>query len=42
MNKRFQFAQKHIDQTLEEWKKVMWSDESRFTVLQSDLCIRVR
>ncbi|KAK3555616.1 hypothetical protein QTP86_025639, partial [Hemibagrus guttatus] len=26
----------HKDWTLEQWKKVMWSDESRFTLIQSD------
>ncbi len=30
------------DWTLEQWKKVMWSDESRFTLFQSDGRIRVR
>ena len=34
--KRFQFAREHKDWTLEQWKKVMWSDESRFTLFQSD------
>lgn len=28
--------------TLDEWKKVIWFDESRFTLFQSDGCIRVR
>lgn len=28
--------------TMEQWKKIMWSDESRFTLLQSDRCIMVR
>ena len=27
---------------MEKWKKVMWSDESRFTLFQSDGRIRVR
>ena len=40
--KRFQFAREHKDWTLEQWKKVMWSDESRFTLFQSDGRIRVR
>ena len=35
--KRLQFARKHKDWTLEQWK-VMWSDESRFTLFQSDGC----
>ncbi|KAK1799112.1 hypothetical protein P4O66_006695 [Electrophorus voltai] len=30
----------HKDWTLEQWKKVMWSDESRFTLFQSDGSIR--
>lgn len=36
--KRFQFARDHKDWTLEQWKQVMWSDESRFTLFQSDGC----
>lgn len=40
--KRLQFAREHKDWTLEQWKKVMWSDESRFTLFQSDGRIRVR
>ena len=35
--KRLQFAREHKDWTLEQWKKVMWSDESRFTLFQSDV-----
>lgn len=27
---------------MEDWKKVMWSDESRLTLFQSDGSIRVR
>ncbi|KAK3544716.1 hypothetical protein QTP86_026116, partial [Hemibagrus guttatus] len=38
--KRLQFARDHKDWTLEQWKKVMWSDESRFTLYQSDGHIR--
>ena len=34
--KRLQFAREHKDWTLEQWKKVMWSDESRLTLFQSD------
>ncbi len=41
-NKRLQFDREHIDWTLEQCKKVMWSDESRFTLFQSDGHIRVR
>uniref|UniRef100_A0AAQ6A8K8 Cartilage oligomeric matrix protein n=1 Tax=Amphiprion ocellaris TaxID=80972 RepID=A0AAQ6A8K8_AMPOC len=40
--KRLQFAMEHKYWTLEHYKKVMWSDESRFTLFQSDGCIRVR
>ena len=40
--KRLQFAREHKDWTLEQWKKVMWSDESRFTLFQSDGHIGVR
>ncbi|KAF7659613.1 hypothetical protein LDENG_00295490 [Lucifuga dentata] len=40
--KSFQFAREHKDWTLEQWKKLMWSDESRFTLFQSNGCIRVR
>ena len=39
--KSLQFAREHEDWTLEHWKKVMWSDESRFILFQSDACIRV-
>ncbi len=40
--KRLQFAREHKDWTLEQWKKVMWSDESKFTLFQSYGRIRVR
>ncbi|KAI4887797.1 hypothetical protein NFI96_024755 [Prochilodus magdalenae] len=33
---RLQSARERKDWTLERWKKVMWSDESRFTLFQSD------
>ena len=39
---RLQYAKEHKDWTVEQWKKVMWSDESRFTLFQSDGSIRVR
>lgn len=29
------------DWTLEQWKKVMWSDESRFSLFQIDRCINL-
>lgn len=32
--KRLQFARENKDWTLEKWKKVMGSDESRFTLFQ--------
>ena len=40
--KRLWFAREHKDWTVEDWKKVMWSDESRLTLFQSDGSIRVR
>lgn len=40
--KRLQFAKAHKNWTVEDWKRVMWSDESRFTLFQSDGRIRVR
>ena len=33
IGKRLQFAREHLDWTLEQWMKVMWSDESRFTLI---------
>ena len=39
--KCLEFAQNHRNWTVEQWKKVMWSDESRFTLFQNDGCIRV-
>ncbi len=39
---RLKLAREHNKWTLEQWKKVMWSDESRFTLFQSDGRIRVR
>ncbi|KAL7828223.1 hypothetical protein AOLI_G00313750 [Acnodon oligacanthus] len=35
-----QFAREHKDWTLEQWKKVMESDESRFTLFQRERRIR--
>lgn len=35
--KMLEFAREHKD-----WKKAMWSDESRFSLFQSDGRIRVR
>lgn len=34
--KRLLFNNEHKNWTLEQWKKVMWSDESGFTLFQSD------
>ena len=39
--KCLEFAQNHQNWTVEQWKKVMWSDESRFTLFQNDGCVRV-
>uniref|UniRef100_A0A8C9RQZ3 Transposase Tc1-like domain-containing protein n=1 Tax=Scleropages formosus TaxID=113540 RepID=A0A8C9RQZ3_SCLFO len=40
--KGFNFLRSIKNWTLEQWKKAMWSDESRFTLFQSDGSIRVR
>ena len=40
--KGFNFGRQLKDWTLAHWKKVIWSDDSRFTMFQSDGCIRVR
>jgi transposase len=42
LKKRLQFAKDHKDWTVEQWKRVMWSDESRFTLFQNDGRVRVR
>ncbi len=34
---RIQFTQNHQNWTIEEWKNVAWSDESRFLLQQSDV-----
>ena len=36
------WKKRHKDWTLEQWKKVMWPGESRFTLLPSDGRIRAR
>ena len=36
IKKKLQFAREHQEWTLEQWKRDMWSDESRSTLLQSD------
>jgi hypothetical protein len=33
---RFQWAKKYSTWTIEEWKNIIWSDESKFNVLNSD------
>ena len=40
--KRLQFAKQHATWTVQDWGKVMWSDESRFTLFQHDGRVRVR
>ena len=42
ISKANQFAREHNDWTVEQWKQVMWTDESSLTLFQSDGCIRVR
>ncbi|KAJ8254683.1 hypothetical protein GJAV_G00196010 [Gymnothorax javanicus] len=39
---RLQWAQEHQDWTLEQWKKVVWSDESQFVLHHVDGRVRVR
>ena len=39
--KRRLFAKEHKNWTVEDWKRVMWSDESRFTLFQNDGRVRV-
>ena len=39
--KRMLFAKEHKNWTVEDWKLVMWSDESRFTLFQNDGRVRV-
>ncbi len=38
---RLQFAQTHQNWTIEDWKKVAWSDESLFLLRQSDGRVRI-
>ena len=35
---RLAWCQAHRHWTLEQWKRILWSDESRFTIWQSDGC----
>ncbi len=39
--RRLQFAQTHQNWTIEDWKNVAWSDESRFLLRHSDGRIRL-
>ncbi len=38
---RLQFAQAHQNWTIEDWKNVAWSDESRFLLRHSDGRVRI-
>ena len=38
---RLQFAQAHQNWTIEDWKNVAWSDESRFQLRHSDCRVRI-
>ncbi|GBN83520.1 hypothetical protein AVEN_273983-1 [Araneus ventricosus] len=39
---RLQWAREHRDWTMDEWKRVAWSDESRFLIHQVDGLVRER
>ncbi len=39
--RRLQFTQDHQNWTIEDWKNVAWSDESRFLLWHSDGCVRI-
>ncbi|GBL78665.1 Transposable element Tc1 transposase [Araneus ventricosus] len=39
---RLQWVRKHRDWTMDEWKRVAWSDESRFLIHHVDGRVRVR
>ncbi len=39
--RRLQFAQAHQNWTIEDWKNVAWSDESRFLLRLSDVKVRI-
>ncbi len=39
--RRIQFTQDHQNQTIEDWKNVAWSDESRFLLRHSDGRVRI-
>ncbi|GBM53553.1 hypothetical protein AVEN_571-1 [Araneus ventricosus] len=38
---RLQWAQEHRDWTMDEWKRVAWSEESRFLIHHVDGRVRV-
>uniref|UniRef100_A0A8C9XZM5 Transposable element Tc1 transposase n=1 Tax=Sander lucioperca TaxID=283035 RepID=A0A8C9XZM5_SANLU len=38
---RLQFAQAQQNWTVEDWKNVVWSDESRFLLRYSDVRVRI-
>ncbi len=39
---RIQFTQAHYNWTIEDWKNIAWSDESRFLLRHSDGRVRIR
>ncbi len=39
--RRIQFTQAHQNWTIEDWKNVAWSDESRFLLQHSDCRVRI-
>ncbi len=39
--RRLQFTQDHQNRTIEDWKNVAWSDESRFLLRHSDGRVRI-
>ncbi len=39
--RRIQFTQAHQNWTIEDWKNVAWSDESRFLLRHSDCRVRI-
>ncbi len=39
--RRLQFTQTHQNWTIEDWKNVAWSDESRFLLRHSDGSVRI-
>ncbi len=40
--RRIQFTQAHYNWTIEDWKNIAWSDESRFLLRHSDYRVRIR